>query len=112
MMNERMQKLAAQVAGKIHWGASRSEVREWLLHGKQLSDEDSERLIDDGFRSRRGEVRQRAVLRLVFSSVGLLLFAVFLYLQYVGRFIIVGIPVVIAWGLGLGSIGVVCHSAY
>ena len=111
-MDDRIQKLADQVAGKIHWGASRSEVREWLQNEKQLSGEDAEQLIDQGFKARRGEVRQRAMLRLFFAGTGFLLFGLFLYLQYVGRFILVGIPVLIVWGLGLSSVGVVCHSLF
>jgi hypothetical protein len=109
-MNEKMQKLADQVAGKIHWGASKTEVREWLQDENQISGDDAEQLIERGFKARRGEVRQRALLRLIFAGIGLLAFVAFLYVQYFGNFVLIGLPVLIAWGLGLASIGVIWHS--
>jgi hypothetical protein len=111
-MNERMQKLADQVAGKIHWGASRNEVRDWLVNEQQISGDDADRLIDQGLKARRGEVRQRALLRVLFASIGALLFALYLCGQYFGRFVIIGMPVLIVWVIGLGSVGVICHSLY
>lgn len=111
-MNEKMQKLADQVAGKIHWGASKNEVREWLQEEKQISGEDAEQLIDRGFKARRSEVRQRALLRLCFAGIGALLFGIFLYTQYIGKFVLIGLPVLIVWGLGLASLGVICHSLF
>jgi hypothetical protein len=111
-MNDRTKKLAEQVAGKIHWGASRNEVREWLQNQKQVVGEDAEQLIDQGFKARRSEVRQRALLRLIFASIGLFLFGLFLYVQYLGKFLLVGIPVLLVWGLGLSSICVVSHSLF
>ena len=105
-----MQKLAEQVAGKIHWGTPSQEVFAWLKDQKNVSHEDAERLIHAGFKTRRGEVRQRAMIRLIFAGVGMLAFGAFLYLQYVGRFVIYGFPVLIVWGLGLASVGVAIHS--
>lgn len=111
-MNEQMQKLADQVRGKIHWGASKAEVREWLQNDKHLSGEDADRLIERGFKARRNEVRQRALVRVVFAGIGVCCFGLFLWLQYTGNFILIGIPVLIVWGLGIASIGVVAHSLH
>lgn len=111
-MDEQMQKIADQVKGKIHWGATRTEVFEWLQNDKRLSEEDAERLIECGFTARRQEVRQRALVRVVFAGIGVCLFGLFLYLQYLGEFILIGIPVLIVWGLGLTAVGVVGHSLY
>ena len=107
-----MQKLAEQVAGKIHWGTPEREVFAWLKEEKNISHEVAEKLIIEGLKERRGEVRQRAMIRLVFAGIGMLAFGAFVYLQYVGRFVFVGFSVLVVWGLGLASVGVVIHSAH
>ena len=58
----------------------------------------------------RKEVRQQAMIRLVFSAVGVLLFIGFLLIQYFGEFILIGLPVLAAWGLGLLSLGMFLYS--
>jgi hypothetical protein len=111
-MNEQMQKLAEQVAGKIHWGASIVEVQEWLLHEKKISTDDADKLIQKGIQARRGEVRQRALIRVFFAVIGFVLFVAFLCAQYFGGFVVIGIPVLIMWSIGLASVGVACRSLY
>jgi hypothetical protein len=52
-MNEAAQKLAEQVAGKIHWGDSIEEVRAWLQEKKGIPEEDADQLVILGFKERR-----------------------------------------------------------
>ena len=94
-------KLAAHVAGMMLTDHSEEEVREWLQIKKGIVGEDAQKLIDHGVSKRCREVRIRALLSIIFSGLGLLLFAVFVFLQYAGEFVLVGIPVLIVWGVGL-----------
>ena len=109
-MNEQMKKLAEQVSGKIHWGAPADEVRDWLQNEKRISPEDAEQLILLGFKARRREVRERAIIRIIFAGIGLLLFGGCLFIRDLGYFVFARFLVSALWGLAITAMGVLLHS--
>jgi len=109
-MDKQLTKLNEQVAAKFYWGDSVDEVRTWLLVEKRISEADVDQLIAAGLKDKRKEVRKRAVMRLTFAGIGLLAFLGFLYLQYFGDFVLVGLPVFFVWAAGITSAFVVVRS--
>lgn len=100
-MSDDTKKLTEYVAAMILKGDLEDEVRDWLRTKKGLAGPKADKIIEEGFRRRRRGIRIRAVLRAVFAGIGVALFAIFLFLQYAGQFVLVGGPVLIAWGLGV-----------
>ncbi len=77
---------------------------------KNVIGRDADQIVEIALNRRRKVVRYRALLRVIFSGIGMLLFGVFLFLQYAGNFVIVGIRVLIVWGVGLFSFVVFARS--
>ena len=102
-MNTELEKIAEQAGGMMLIDHSEAEVREWLRMKKNVIGSDADQIVEIAQRRRSKVVRFRALLRVIFSGIGMLLFGVFLFLQYAGNFVLVGVPVVIAWGVGLFS---------
>lgn len=102
-MTQELEKIAEQAGGLMLTNHTEAEVRDWLQVKKRITGRDADQIVEIAQNRRRKVVRFRALLRVIFSGIGMLLFGVFLFLQYAGNFIIVGIPVVIAWGVGLFS---------
>ena len=111
-MDECRQKLFKQVSGKIHLGDSEDEVRAWLRDKKNISGDTADEMIKFGRLERRLAVRRRAIVWMISSGVGLLLFAGFLFMQYAGRRLLVGFGVAIVWGLAITAMGVFTRSLW
>ncbi len=94
-----------QVISKIHWGAGEDEVHNWLRQQHGISGAVAEKLIEDAFRARSAAIRKRAIMMLILSGIGLLIFGSFFVIQYFGRVIIVG------WG-SLVVAGLATYSGY
>ena len=102
-MSKQLEKLKEHAAGMMLTDHSEAEVREWLERKHRIAGEEADPIVEHAMDKRRAEVRGRALLRTIFSGVGMLLFATFLFLQWAGGFVIVGIPVIVCWVLGVIS---------
>ena len=94
-----------QVISKIHWGASDHEVRDWLSSKHSIHDSDADQLIDRAFKIRAKEIRGRAVVRLVFSIVGIVIALVWFLFPFFTGFIFVGARALIAT-IAMGALGI------
>lgn len=109
-MTHELDKIAEQAGGMMLTDHTEAEVRDWLKMKKNVTGSDADQIVEIAQHRRSKVVRFRALLRVIFSGIGMLLFGVFLFLQYAGNFVLVGIPVVIAWGVGLFSFVVFARS--
>ena len=110
IMTQELEKIAEQAGGMMLTDHTEEEVRDWLQVKKRITGSDADQIVKIALNRRRKVVRFRALLRVIFSGVGMLLFSVFLFLQYAGSFIIVGISVFIVWGVGLFSFVIFARS--
>lgn len=99
-MNDYIRKLEEHVSGMFLIGETEEEVREWLWEKKGVDGPEADWLVERGWRKRRHEVRMRAILRLVFAGAGVILFAGFVLWQVFGEIVVVGIPVLLVYGVG------------
>lgn len=78
---DKIEKLRPQVISKIHWSAPREEVETWLAEEHGVSGDEAKRLIEEGYRARRRAIRQRAIMRLVLSVIGISLMVIYAYVR-------------------------------
>ena len=109
-MPQELEKIAEQAGGMMLTDHTEAEVRDWLRMKQGITGGDADQIVEIALKRRRKVVRFRALLRVIFSGIGMLLFGGFLFLQYVGEFVIVGLRVVIVWGVGLFSFVVFARS--
>ena len=108
--SEVAQRLQEQVSGKVHWGASPEEIYEWLSEKHGIEGSEADQLFEIASRERRAAIRGRAIMWLVISSVGVLAFCAFVFVQWSAGFVLVGLPVLIAYFIGIVSVGVLIRS--
>lgn len=94
------QMLQKQVDSKVYWGASKREIIEWLNEKHRLTGDEVEKIHSLALKSRARAIRQRAVITLVFSLIGIVVFIAYLLFQWKGQFVVVGQAVVAMWILG------------
>jgi hypothetical protein len=99
-----------QVNAKILWGARDSEVLDWLRDTQGVGGEEAEALLKDAHRARQKAVRAKALTWLIASGLGVLALVAFIVVQVVGKFVVYGIPVLIAYGAGLACIAIFIRS--
>lgn len=87
---EKAETLRQQVNAKVIWGASDREVLDWLQERHGITDIAAHELLSGAYQAKRAAVRSKAPLYLVFSIPGMLLALLFVVLQSMGRFIVVG----------------------
>lgn len=109
-MTQDLEKIAEQAGGMMLTDHTEAEVRDWLRIKKKVTGSDADQIVEIALNRRRKVVRFRALLRVIFSGIGMLLFGGFLFLQYAGEFVIVGLRVLIVWGVGLFSFVVFARS--
>ena len=97
---EKRQMLQKQVDSKVYWGASKREIFEWLNEKHRLTGDEVEEIHSLALKSRVRAIRQRAVITLVFSLIGIVVFIAYLLFQWKGQFVVVGQAVVAMWILG------------
>ena len=96
-----------QVIAKIHWGASDDEVLEWLLDRHQISGTDADRLIATAHAAKRRAVRSKAMLRLAFSGLGILVPIAFFGIQITQGILVIGYGSFL-----MGVLGVSCLAMF
>ncbi len=96
-----------QVISKIHWGARNDEVFEWLEEKKGIIGEQAERLVALAWKERRKQIRMRALVVMVISGVGLVIYSAFLFLNTSEQFVIAGFRLVL-----FHSVGGLCLAAF
>ena len=101
-----------QVISKIHWGADEREVINWLRQQHGVSGAPAENLVEEAFRARSAAIRRRAIMMLIFSSIGLVLFGSFYAFQFYGRVIVVGWGALVVGGLTLYSFWIFLRSCW
>ena len=82
--DEKLQMIRRQVVSKIHWGARREEVCEWLEQKHGIVGEDAETMLAEANCVRRKAVRQTAIVRLVCSVFGIAISTAVISLFVVG----------------------------
>lgn len=104
--DQKKEMIEQQVVSKIHWGASDHEVRDWLSSKHRIYDDEADQLIDHAFKIRAKEIRGRAVIRLIFSIVGILIvLGWFLFPLFTG-YIFVGMKAVFVT-IAAGFLGII-----
>ena len=81
---EKRQMIRQQVISKIHWGARREEVCEWLEQKHGIVGDEAEKMMADANVEKGKAVRQSALIRLVCSVLGIALSAAVISLFVVG----------------------------
>lgn len=94
--DEKFEILRQQVIAKVHWGAMRREVSDWLQTEHGITGAEAERLFAEADDARRKAIRQRALIRLGFSTCGLLLALAFFYVRFFSGVIFYGPGAIIA----------------
>lgn len=107
---EKAEMLRQQVFPKVRWGARDQEVLDWLQERHQITDSEADTLLTDAHRAKRKAVRGRALLTLVFSSLGILFAAGFVGLQLWAGLFVIGYGSVLVIAVGFISIGVFFRS--
>lgn len=112
---EKEETIRQQVISKIHWGASSDEVMDWLEEDHGISGAKAEEFLETAFRERVKEVRVRALFRLCFSVVGIVLVIGFFYIRFFSGVIFYGlvatISTIFAIGIALLSVTTCCKSS-
>jgi hypothetical protein len=80
---ERLEMLRQQVISKIHWGARRGEVTDWLKEEHGIEGPRAEELLHAAACARNKAVREKAFLYLVLSLLGLVISGAFFFMQFV-----------------------------
>lgn len=93
---EKLQMIREQVISKIHWGADRQEVADWLQNQHYIMGPQADQLLTEAFHAKARVVRGRAVITLVFSAIGLVLVLGYVYIRYVNGVVFVGPFAIIA----------------
>jgi hypothetical protein len=109
---EKAEALRQQVNAKVIWGARDREVLDWLKERHGITDTAADERLADAHEAKRAAVRSKALLYLVFSIPGMLLAVVFVVLQVMGRFVIVGYGSILVFVLGFVSLGVFFRSLF
>ncbi len=102
--------LQEQVTGKVHWGADEDEILSWLETEKGISGDDAERLYHKALKARRTAIRGNAIIRLIFSAIGMAVAVGFVATQWAGGFVIIGYGSILLILLGFVSAGVFVQS--
>lgn len=109
---EKADTLHQQVNAKVIWGARDREVLDWLQERHGITDTAANELLANAHRAKRAAVRSKALLYLVLSIPSMLLALVFIALQGMGRFVVVGYGSVLIFVLGFVSLGVFFRSLF
>lgn len=96
-----------QVISKIHWGARDDEVFDWLEEKKGIIGERAERLVDLAWKERRKQIRIRALVMMVISGIGALMYIGFIWLSTSDQFVIAGFRLIL-----FHSVGGLCFAAF
>ena len=101
---EAIRKIQAQASGKIHWGASDQEVRDWLneIHG--ISGDEARAIISNAENEKMTAVRKSAIQWILFSALGVAFVLIVILAQYFGGFVLLGVPAVICYLVGAASL--------
>ena len=110
MHGEKAEMLRKQVIAKVHWGARREEIFEWLQEEKGVTGAEAEALFTEAVKARAKEVRTRAVLSLIASGIFIVITAGYFVIQIRGGFVVVGKPVLVFLGVALASVFVFIRS--
>ncbi len=99
-----------QVVSKIHWGTTDDEVLNWL-HGQHgISGVDADRMLKEAHRAKRGAVRGKAFMTLIFSGLGMLIPLGFIGLQISSGVFIISTGSMVILGAGIICLGIFLRS--
>ena len=111
---EKTELLRQQVISKILWGARQQEVSDWLHEQHGIVGAEAEQLLAGAHRARHRAVRQRALVRLVLSAIGITLVVAFFYVRFFSGVIFYGgraiVSTVFAIGIGAFSVSTLVRS--
>ena len=79
---ERLRTIREQVDSKIHWGSTREDVASWLAQKHGIVGDEAEQMLNHAYRARHVALRERALVRLFLSIVGLVGAGIALYIRY------------------------------
>ena len=96
--------IVEQAISKIRWGDSEQDVLEWLRDSKGILHEQAEAIVRKATSEKNKSVRVQAIMHLIGSLLILIGSIVFVSLQLLGRFVVLGIGTVIIAVLGVLSI--------
>jgi hypothetical protein len=109
---EKAEMLRQQLSAKLIWGARDCEVLDWLEEHYGIIGAGAEHLLAEAHRTKRAAVRGKAWVYLFCSLPGMLLAALFVAFQSMGRFVIIGYGSVLILALGFVSLGVFIRSIF
>ena len=106
--SEKAEMTRLQVISKIRWGSDDEEVREWLEREHGIAGVHADQMLAEAHQARSSAIRGRALIRLVFSILGLALTAYFFYVRYGQHVIFLGTGAIYATVLaaGIGGLSV------
>ncbi len=87
---QKFQMIREQVISKVHWGARRPEVIDWLQEKHGIVGADAEKLLTEADCARSKAIRGRAMIRLICSIIGIALVGAYFYIRYFCGFIFYG----------------------
>ena len=112
LSEKKTEMLRQQVNSKVIWGARDREVLDWLQERHGITDAAANDFLAEAYRAKRAAVRWKALLYLAFSVPGMLAAVLFVVLQCMGNFVVVGSGAGLILFLGFISIGVFVRSLF
>ena len=100
---DKLETIRAQVNSKIHWGASEREVRDWLKEKHGIEGDIADRFFSNAVAARSRTIRQRAMIWLIASAIGVAALVGYVVVQWKGHFVVVGLPVLAVYSVGFFS---------
>lgn len=97
-----------QVIAKIHWGARKEEVVDWLQEEHGIEGLETDQLLAEAYRARRKAIRKRALVRLIFSAIGIALVVGFVFVRFFCGYVFVGVRAILAtiFAINIGFLSV------
>jgi len=90
-----MEMVRKQVVSKVCWGQTEEEVLDWLEEKHGLAGFSADQMIADARVAKRKAVRNRALIYLLLSGVGLLISGGFFFLQFASGVFVIGLLTIV-----------------
>lgn len=79
-MKRNIDDIQAQLNGKMHWDASKNEIREWLSSKHSITGELADEMVRNGTKAKGASTRRKSILHFVTSLIAALFFGMLLWI--------------------------------
>ncbi len=93
-----------EAIAKFHWSADAGETLALLEANYGITGADADAIVSEAMAIRKGHVRKRAVIGLVFSFIGLGIAVAYFGIQKFAGFVVIGFGPILMAVLALGSV--------